>query len=63
MLKKIIKRSGEVEDFEPSKLNKWSRWASADLGDRVDCSSIVLHTVKAVGETIGYQELQKQLGL
>ena len=61
MLKKIIKRSGEVEDFEPSKLNKWSRWASADLGDRVDWTSVVLHTVKAVGETIGSQELQKQL--
>lgn len=61
MLKKIIKRNGETENFVPAKLNVWSQWAAKDLGDRIDWSEIVLATVKTCGETIHSQELQKQL--
>ena len=61
MLKRIIKRDGSIEDFDASKLNKWSRWASEDLNDRVDWSSIVLHTVKLLGEEAKSQDLQKKL--
>lgn len=61
MLKKIIKRDGSIEDFDPSKLNKWSIWAAKDLKDRVDWSSIVLHTVKSFAEVADSRELQKQL--
>lgn len=61
MLKTIIKRNGSREDFLPSKLNKWSQWASEGLRDRVDWSGIVLETVKAFGEVAHSQELQAQL--
>lgn len=61
MLKTIIKRNGSREDFQPSKLNKWSQWASEGLRDRVDWSGIVLETVKAFGEVAHSQELQAQL--
>lgn len=61
MLKKIIKRSGDVEDFDATKLNKWGRWAAEDLNGRVDWSSIVLHAVKSLGEVAKSQDLQKQL--
>lgn len=61
MLKKIIKRDGSIEDFTPSKLNKWSQWASADLAGRVDWPSMVMHAVKTCSETTHSQELQRQL--
>ena len=61
MLKKIIKRDGSIETFTPDKLNKWSMWASEDLGDRVDWSSVVLEAVKGTEDTIGSQELQNRL--
>jgi ribonucleoside-diphosphate reductase alpha chain len=61
MLKTIIKRDGSTEAFEPSKLNKWSQWASEGLRDRVDWSGVVLETVKGFGQTTHSQELQKQL--
>lgn len=61
MLKTIIKRNGTREEFQPSKLNKWSQWASQGLRDRVDWSGIVLQTVKAFGEEAHSQALQAQL--
>lgn len=61
MLKTIIKRNGSREVFQPSKLNKWSQWASEGLRDRVDWSGIVLETVKAFGEETHSQKLQAQL--
>lgn len=61
MLKKIIKRNGQVEDFSPNKINRWSIWGSAKLGDRVDWTSVVLDAVKGFGETANSQDLQKAL--
>lgn len=61
MLQTIIKRNGSREDFQPSKLNKWSLWASEGLRDRVDWSGIVLETVKAFGKEAHSQALQAQL--
>jgi ribonucleoside-diphosphate reductase alpha chain len=61
MLKRIIKRDKSVENFDPRKLNKWSRWASADISDRVDWSSVVLDAIKECPEELSSQELQKKL--
>ena len=62
MLKYVIKRDGTKEDFDPSKLNKWARWASSDLGDRIDWGHIALDTVKKIQvDTISTAELQKKL--
>lgn len=61
MLKYIVKRDGRVEEFNPNKLNKWAEWASNDLQDRLDWSSIVLDAVRTFGEKTTSQDLQKQL--
>jgi ribonucleoside-diphosphate reductase alpha chain len=61
MLKKIIKRNKFTENFDPSKLNKWSRWASEDISDRVDWSGVVLDTIKECPEEISSKDLQKKL--
>lgn len=61
MLNNIIKRSGEIEEFSPNKLNKWSIWSSEELGSRVDWSSIVLDAVKGFSGTVHSQDLQKAL--
>lgn len=61
MFKKIIKRDGRIEEFCPSKVNKWGIWAADDLNDRVDWSSIVLHAVSTLKEVSTSQELQERL--
>lgn len=61
MLKRIIKRSGEIEEFTPSKVNQWGIWSAATLGDRVDWSSIVLDVIRDSKEEMHSQELQRAL--
>lgn len=64
MLKKIIKRNGAVEDFIPSKLNKWGSWAAQKLGDRVDWSGVILDAVASVFQSEGVarsEDLQQAL--
>lgn len=61
MLKKITKRNGEVEEFIPSKLNKWIQWAQGDLAERVDWSGIVTEAVKNLGEETTSAKLQTML--
>ncbi len=61
MLKRIIKLNGSVEDFIPEKLNKWSRWASEDIRDRVDWSGVVFEAVRNSPEEMSSQDLQMRL--
>lgn len=61
MLATIIKRDGSSEPFIASKLNKWSRWASQDIADRVDWSSLVLNAIEDTPEQMTSQELQQRL--
>lgn len=61
MIRKIIKRDGSVEDFNPQKLNGWGIWASEKLGRHVDWSEVVLHVASTCSEEITSSELQKAL--
>ncbi len=61
MLNTIIKRDGSTEPFIASKLNKWSRWASEDITDRIDWSTLVLDAVADSPERMTSQELQQRL--
>ena len=59
MIKKIIKRDNvTVEDFTPSKLNKWGIWAAQKLGDRVDWSGVILDAVGSVIQSDGVAKSQ-----
>lgn len=61
MIKNIVKRDGRIEPYIPSKLNGWGRWAAANLGERVDWSSIVLQAVSAMPESVSTADLQEKL--
>lgn len=61
MIKTIIKRDGREEAFSPSKINKWSEWATKTLGKRVDWSHIVLHAVSTCPEVTTAKMLQERL--
>lgn len=61
MIEKIIKRNGTVEDFMPTKVNRWGEWAARTLGDKVDWSSIVLDTVGTLPRECTSQLLQERL--
>lgn len=61
MLKRITKRNGTVEEFIPSKLNKWIQWAQGDLAERVDWVGIVTEAVRTLGEETTSQKLQNKL--
>ena len=61
MIKKIVKRGGEMQDFQPSKVNGWGEWASETLGNLVDWSSVVLHTVSVCPEVCTSKMLQESL--
>lgn len=61
MLKRIVKRNGELEDFIPHKVNGWGIWASETLGDKVDWSSVVLNTIASLPEEVDSQTLQLAL--
>lgn len=59
LIKSIIKRNGEVEEFSPKKLNGWGEWASKSLGGYVDWSEVVLHVASTSNEVVTSVELQK----
>ncbi len=61
MIKNIVKRDGRIEPYIPSKLNGWGRWAAANLGHKVDWSSIVLQAVSTMPETVSTADLQEKL--
>lgn len=61
MIKYIRKRDGRLEDFSPSKVNKWGEWASKTLGQYVDWSGVVLSTVSTCPETCDSELLQQRL--
>lgn len=61
MIKTIIKRNGQKENFIPKKINGWGMWASAKLGSRVDWTSIVVSVVVDSPEEITSEELQIRL--
>ncbi|MDY0308602.1 MAG: ribonucleoside-diphosphate reductase subunit alpha [Castellaniella sp.] len=61
MIKNIVKRDGRIEPYIPSKLNGWGRWAAANLGNKVDWSSIVLQAVSTMPETVSTSDLQEKL--
>ncbi|MBP7966730.1 ribonucleoside-diphosphate reductase subunit alpha [Candidatus Woesebacteria bacterium] len=56
MIKKIKKRDGSIEEFNPDKLNKWAEWASEING--VDWASIALDAVKKCYDECTTSELQ-----
>uniref|UniRef100_A0A6C0JVP5 ribonucleoside-diphosphate reductase n=1 Tax=viral metagenome TaxID=1070528 RepID=A0A6C0JVP5_9ZZZZ len=60
-IKTIIKRNGNIEEFIPSKLNKWGQWAANNLTDRVDWSEIILETVKNLDDSVTSKKLQQTL--
>lgn len=61
MIETIIKRDGRKEDFSPSKINKWGEWASKTLGNKVDWSMVVLHTVSTLPKECTSEMLQERL--
>ncbi|MFV0282668.1 MAG: ribonucleoside-diphosphate reductase subunit alpha [Castellaniella sp.] len=61
MIKHIVKRDGRIEPYIPSKLNGWGRWAAANLGQKVDWSSIVLQAVSTMPEKVSTADLQEKL--
>ena len=61
MIKQVIKRDGRLEEFSPSKLNRWGEWASKTLGKYVDWSSVVIHTVSTCPEICSTEVLQERL--
>ncbi len=61
MIKNIIKRSGSIEPFSPSKVNGWGEWAAKKLGSSVDWSSVVIDAVNKCPETCSSEVLQDAL--
>ncbi len=61
MIERIIKRDGSVEEFMPSKLNRWAEWATQTLGTKVDWTSVVLETVSNLPSECTSSFLQSQL--
>lgn len=61
MIKQIVKRDGRIEPYIPSKLNGWGRWAAANLGNKVDWSSIVIQAVSTMPDTVKTADLQEKL--
>lgn len=61
MIKQIVKRNGQLEDFAPEKINGWGEWAATALDGLVDWSMIVTHTVASLPETCDSQTLQERL--
>lgn len=58
MLKTLIKRSGQEQDFAPEKTNHWLIWGAKDIADRLDWSSIVMGARSAAPEKMTTQEWQ-----
>lgn len=61
MLETIIKRDGSRQEFDASKLNKWSIWAARNIAERVDWSTVVMKTVKALGKEAESKVLNEEL--
>lgn len=61
MIERIIKRDGSIEDFTPSKLNRWAEWATQTLGNKVDWTSVVLEAVSNLPKECTSEFLQSQL--
>ena len=61
MIRKVIKRDGSIQDFDPKKLNGWSIWAASKLMKYVDWSDVVLHVASTSPEIISTTDLQKAL--
>lgn len=61
MIKNIVKRNGQIEAFDPNKVNGWGEWAAKTLGTYVDWASAVLHASTTLPETCTSEDLQKAL--
>ena len=61
MLVTVIKRDGSEEEFQPSKLNKWLKWATKEFGKRVDWGMIARKAIRNLGEKVSSQVLQRAL--
>lgn len=61
MIEHIVKRSGDVEEFDPRKLNGWGEWASKSLGNYVDWSEVVLHVASTLNQKVTSVELHNAL--
>lgn len=58
MIQTVIKRDGRKEPFNPQKCNDWIKWASKDIQEHVDWSSIVLKTIRTLPEEVTAKQLQ-----
>ena len=58
MIQTVIKRDGRKESFNPQKCNDWIKWASKDIQEHVDWSSIVLKTIRTMPEEVTAKQLQ-----
>ena len=61
MIRTIIKRNGEEQEFDPDKINGWGIWAAEELGDLVSWSEVVLSTVSTLPATCPSELLQNRL--
>ena len=61
MIKTIIKRNGNKEEFSAEKLNGWSEWAASNLGRSVNWPEVVLHAVRTLPQTCSSKDLQECL--
>lgn len=61
MIEHIVKRNGDVEEFDPRKLNGWGEWASKSLGSYVDWSEVVLHVASTLNQKVTSVELHNAL--
>lgn len=57
-IKQVKKRNGEIENFDPDKLNHWAEWAS---GLDVDWSEIAIQANKKCQDGCSTKDLQKAL--
>lgn len=58
MIKSVIKRNGEVVEFDPNKLNKWAEWASES---KVSWSEIVMSATKKLSDMCSTKDIHKAL--
>lgn len=61
MVEEVIKRNGEIEAWNPAKINGWGQWSSNKLKDRVDWSTIVIRAVQGLPKRVHSQELMRAL--
>lgn len=61
MIEFVVKRNGEIQPFDASKLNGWGEWASRELGDHVDWMDAVLEVVSTSKPTTTTEDLQNSL--